>query len=97
MRVYADTSVYGGMFDDEFVRASETFFSLVRLGRFQLVTSALVLDEVAAAPEPVRLLLEDMLPMSDVVSVTEEALRLQKAYLDNGIVAPNAASEGAPL
>ena len=37
IRVYADTSVYGGVFDDEFAKASRAFFDRVNEGRFQLV------------------------------------------------------------
>lgn len=44
IRVYADTSVFGGAFDEEFQAASRTFFDQVRNGRFKLVTSALVQD-----------------------------------------------------
>jgi hypothetical protein len=31
IRVYADTSVFGGVFDDEFREESLTFFELVRV------------------------------------------------------------------
>lgn len=40
-RVYADTSIFGGVFDMEFTVASQTFFNQVG-DRFVLVTSALV-------------------------------------------------------
>ena len=39
MRVYADTSVFGGVFDDEFARPSQRFFELVQAGSFTLVCS----------------------------------------------------------
>ena len=29
-RVYVDTSVFGGLFDEEFARVSETFFEAMR-------------------------------------------------------------------
>jgi hypothetical protein len=51
-RVYADTSVFGGVFDDEFATASRTFFNQVG-ERFVLVTSALVEAELATAPSEV--------------------------------------------
>lgn len=38
LRVYADTSVFGGCFDDEFAEASRTFFDQVKSGRFVLAT-----------------------------------------------------------
>jgi hypothetical protein len=53
VRVYADTSVYGGVLDDEFAEASRAFFGRVREGRFQLVVSALVERVLAQAPEEV--------------------------------------------
>ena len=37
--VYADTSVFGGVFDDEFSGPSKTFVEAVVAGRFTLVTS----------------------------------------------------------
>lgn len=34
-RVYADTSVFGGVFDEEFCDTSRTFFEQVRKGNFR--------------------------------------------------------------
>ena len=39
LRVYADTSVFGGCFDDEFKTGSVRFFEEVRQGRFVVVVS----------------------------------------------------------
>lgn len=52
-RVYADTSVFGGVFDAEFAAPSRAFFDLVRSGRFRLVVSAIVQQEIDNAPEEV--------------------------------------------
>ena len=54
IRVYADTSVFGGVYDDEFQQPSMTFFKQVKGGQFVLVTSAVVQDEMVAAPPTVR-------------------------------------------
>jgi len=54
IRVYADTSIFGGVFDEEFREASEVFFDQVRSGQFALVTSAVVLEEMAQAPTEVQ-------------------------------------------
>ncbi len=54
MRVYVDTSVFGGAFDREFEKASRVFFDMARLGEFTLVISSTVYDEMRDAPEPVR-------------------------------------------
>ena len=51
LRVYADTSVFGGCFDDEFAEESQQFFEHIRPGKFLLVFSDTVLGEIRAAPE----------------------------------------------
>ncbi len=53
-RVYVDTSVFGGVFDEEFRDASKIFFDQVQAQYFSLVTSIIVKDEIQPAPEPVR-------------------------------------------
>ncbi len=54
MKVYADTSVFGGVFDEEFADPSKEFFAEVESGRFDLVVSAVVHAEIASAPEEVQ-------------------------------------------
>src|SRR3954464_11884148 len=85
LRVYADTSVFGGVFDEEFAGPSQAFFEAVRRGRFQLVLSAVVEQEVAAAPPQVQLLFDEMLTLAEVVGITEEARTLRNAYPNAGI------------
>jgi hypothetical protein len=51
LRVYADTSVFGGCFDSEFTAESVRFFEEVRQGQFILVVSNVTLDELELAPE----------------------------------------------
>ena len=86
LRVYADTSVIGGCFDDEFRAESVTFFEEVRSGRFVLVVSDVTFDELGLAPEPVRRVLADLPPSQvEVVNSSEESNELQQAYLDAGV------------
>jgi hypothetical protein len=86
IRVHADTSVYGGLCDPEFARHSAAFFEAVSAGRLHLVASAVVDGEIRGAPEHVRELALEMLSAAEFVPVTAEALELQQAYLDAGIV-----------
>lgn len=88
IRVYADTSVFGGAFDDEFAAPSLAFFEQVRAAtRFSLVVSPLIFTELAEAPQHVRDLFESARTRADSVEITEEAVRLQRAYLKADIVA----------
>ena len=88
LRVYADTSVFGGVYDDEFRQPSQTFFEQVKNGRFILVTSAVVQDEMVAAPSAVRDFFEEMLGLAEVTDITESALDLRDTYLQAHILTP---------
>jgi hypothetical protein len=86
IRVYADTSVYGGVYDAGIDKPSQEFFQQVRQGRFQLITSGPVVAELQDAPDRVRRLYEELLPFAEIVTVSLEAIQLQNAYLKAGIV-----------
>ena len=83
---YTDTSVFGGVFDDEFMVASRDFFNLVRRGQLELMVSDISRKEIASAPDQVQSFFEEMLPLLQVVAVDEEVLRLRDAYISAGIV-----------
>ena len=93
IRVYADTSVFGGVHDAEFDTASQTFFDQVKTGRFSLVISAVVQDEMENAPENVRTFFDEMLKFTEITDVSEGAIELQEAYLQTNIVSPKYADD----
>ena len=93
IRVYADTSVFGGCLDEEFRRASRTFFDQVRAGHFALLTSALVEAELGPGPAEVGQLFDDMLPSAEVIGFSADALALQQAYVEAGVVSPKWATD----
>jgi hypothetical protein len=64
------------------------FFEEVRAGSFQLVVSPVVETEMRDAPGEVQQMFAEMLSLAEGISVTEDALQLQQAYLRAGIVAP---------
>ena len=86
IRVYADASVYGGAFDEEFEVTSRAFFDQVCADRFRLVVSTVVCDELEDAPESVRDLFAELRQIAEAIDVTKEAIELQEAYLAAGIV-----------
>lgn len=89
IRVYSDTSVFGGVFDDEFRVPSLKFFEQVKLGLFELYISPLVRNEIIYAPDKVREYFESILPFSKSTDITEEALKLRDSYLNAKIVSRN--------
>ena len=86
VRIYADTSVFGGVFDEEFEAPSKAFFDAIRKARFLLVTSELVRQEIQAGPKNVQKLFFDILPLVDIADITAETIKLQQAYTDAGIL-----------
>src|ERR1017187_6874276 len=97
LRVYADTSVFSGCFDDEFKSESVRFFDEVRQGQFVVVVSNVTLDELELAPHPVRGVLAD-LPVEQVelVSPSPESDGLKKACLEAAVGGPASSNDAAP-
>jgi predicted nucleic acid-binding protein len=91
LRIYADTSVFGGCFDKEFERPSRRFFEQVHRGRIILLFSEVVRLELFDAPPPVRAVLASI-PVDAIESVALDvaALFLRDAYLAGGVVGPGA-------
>ena len=87
MRVYADTSVFGGCFDSEFQDMSLKLVEEAKRGRFRLVLSPTTLRELARAPGRVRTFVT-ALPDSavEVLAASEEAESLREAYIAAGVL-----------
>lgn len=94
LRVYADTSVFGGCFDPEFETASLAFFREVRNGRFVLVVSDLTVQELVDAPEAVRNVMDELAPdQVERVAITAECGSLRQAYLRARVLGPASADD----
>ena len=87
IRAYADTTVFGGIVDVEFEAASRAFFEEVRSGRFTLVVTPPLDEEIEDAPLAVQELYAEMQSYSEPVRVSAKARALQEAYLRAGILA----------
>jgi len=87
LRVYVDTSVFGGCFDADFAEESTRFFDLVRAGRIAVLVSQVVVDELSEAPPQVRELFRSLAGESVVpVDLTPETIELRDRYVAAGIV-----------
>lgn len=93
-RLYIDTSVFGGVFDEEFEEISTLLFEKVKLGQIICVYSDLSETELKSAPQRVRDFFED-LPKEHLqfVEVTEEAYELAQKYLEEKVVGPTSADD----
>ncbi len=95
LRAYADTSVFGGVFDDEFKDASQAFFKMVRDGRFRLLVSDLSRREIDEAPPIVRSYYDDLLEYMQFAELDARALALRDAYVAAGVVGPRSMDDAA--
>lgn len=87
LRVYVDTSVFGGYFDDEFSVASRQFFDAVFAGQVISLISETLVAELARAPEQVQDLLNKVIwARAERLPLTIEAIALRDAYLRGGVV-----------
>ena len=91
--VYVDTSVFGGVFDEEFEASSKSFFDLVRDGRFSLLISDVTRQEIGFAPAHVQSHFEQLLAFVELIAVDERVLALRDAYLAAQIVSPQWADD----
>jgi predicted nucleic acid-binding protein len=86
-RIYIDTSVVGGYFDEEFKEATIKLFERLDNNEIIFVVSDLLDLELINAPQQVK---EHLLKYSadkfQRVELTEEAVKLADAYIDEKVV-----------
>ena len=88
LRVYVDTSVFGGLFDPEFDVDTRVFFDAVNAGRFHLVVSDQVTKEIDRSPQRVRNFFGSYFPQMDLLKDSTEVQQLADSYLRDKILTP---------
>ena len=87
LRIYVDTSVIGGCFDDEFSEWSNRLIEEAISGVNTIVLSDLTLEELENAPEKVRKILENIPEVSkELVALSGEEIALSEYYIKEGVV-----------
>lgn len=87
MRVYVDTSVFGGCFDKEFADSSKRLISEFVRGRKVVVISDITLRELEDAPEQVGgLLMKIPDENREYVILDKEARKLARDYIEEKVV-----------
>ncbi|GHS94965.1 hypothetical protein FACS1894139_02430 [Planctomycetales bacterium] len=87
-RIYIDTSVVGGYFDDEFAAATQALFARLAAGEVVFVVSDMLDEELTDAPQRVRELLDRYnKPNSlEFVEQTDEVEALANRYIAEKVV-----------
>lgn len=93
LRIYIDTSVIGGYFDDEFSDDTKLLFEEFKKGTYKLVISDLTERELINAPENVKTLLTDLNIEFDLIYVTQESIDLATDYLNEKVVGQTSADD----
>jgi hypothetical protein len=88
-RFYFDTSVFGGVFDDEFKEETHLLFQRVLSGKIIYMYSDLTESELVNAPEKVRIFFKN-LPKENAerVIITDEIITLATKYIEEKVVGP---------
>lgn len=86
-RIYIDTSVVGGYFDEEFKIPTEAFFERVFQREIVLIVSDLLVSELQPAPERVRNFFDNFEnDFFEKVRVNQEVKALALKYLEASVV-----------
>jgi predicted nucleic acid-binding protein len=81
-RIYIDTSVFGGYFDNEFSDHTIPLFERINSGEFVVLYSNVTQDELENAPEKVKDLVRSLkVDSSEFLETTSEAIDLASDYI----------------
>ena len=87
IRIYVDTSVFGGFFDTEFDKETKLLFDKILDGEFNLVISDLTQNELIKAPENVRNLMKNLNFYDvEVLKITDDEINLAMNYISENVV-----------
>lgn len=94
LRVYLDTSVFGGYYDDEFKQSTAPVFEAFFTGQASALISEILVAEIVDAPERVQQLLGRLLKIGcEQLALTAETEALRDAYVAAGVVSPKWAED----
>mgnify|MGYP002785580261 CR=1 FL=1 len=86
-RLYLDTSVFGGYFDEEFALHTIPLFNRLQRGDFILLFSTITQDELIQAPEKVKELVRSLkAETTELLNMTDEAVELATEYIAERVV-----------
>lgn len=86
-RLYIDTSVFGGFFDEEFSEFTVPLFKRFQKGDFKLLYSSITQEELSFAPENVKILVKSIkVEITEFIDTTEEAVDLATQYITEKVV-----------
>ena len=93
-RIYIDTSVFGGYFDEEFAEHTIPLFDRLKKNEFTLLFSTVTQDELENAPEKVKELVKSLkIESTEFLDTTDEAVDLATEYITEKVVGQTSYSD----
>lgn len=94
IRVYADTSIFGGTQDEEFIEPSQKFFKRVHEGDYIVILSNVTLRELVESPDAVQAVWQN-LPAEhiEIVPIDAEVEELAEEYIRAKVLGPNSLND----
>lgn len=93
-RIYLDTSVFGGFFDEEFKEFTKPLFDRINNSEFTILFSTLLEDELELAPEKVRKLVRGINhDAAEFLVETNYAIELATEYISQKVVGKTSYSD----
>lgn len=87
LKLYIDTSVIGGCFDQEFSEWSNKLFEFLKTGKLLTVISEVVLEELSDSPENVKFKLDEIpIEYKELLRKTDECELLASKYIESKII-----------
>jgi predicted nucleic acid-binding protein len=86
-RIYLDTSVFGGLYDEEFSFYTELLFERIKNSEFEIIFSNVTEDELENAPKRIKETIK-LLPKDSTIFVKSnvESAKLAKRYIEEKVV-----------
>lgn len=86
-RIYIDTSVFGGYFDEEFQEFTQPLFDRILKEEFIVLFSTVTQDELENAPTLVKQLVRELnAKLTEFIDLIAEAIELANQYIAEKIV-----------
>jgi len=86
-RIYIDTSVFGGCFDEEYKEHTIPLFDRIKAGEFIILYSTVTQDELENAPDKVKELVRSLrADLTEFIELTDEAIDLATKYITEKVV-----------
>ena len=86
-RIYIDTSVFGGFFDEEFAEHTIPLFDRLKNDEFTLLYSTVTEDELESAPQKVKELVKSIkIDNTEFLEASSEAIDLASEYISEKVV-----------